>query len=69
MVAPAGTPRPIIDKLAGALNEALKNEEVVTPLRGAGLDVKGGTPDEFPAYIASETKKWHEVVTQAGLRK
>jgi tripartite-type tricarboxylate transporter receptor subunit TctC len=69
MVAPTGTPRPIIDKLAGALNEALKSEDVVKPLRGAGLDVKGGTADEFFATIASETKKWDEVVTSAGLRK
>jgi tripartite-type tricarboxylate transporter receptor subunit TctC len=69
LVAPAGTPRPIVDKLAGALNEALKNEDVVKPLRTAGLDIKGGTPDEFAAYIASETKKWDGVVTAAGLRK
>src|ERR1700688_388811 len=69
LVAPAGTPRPIIDMLAGALNEALKNEGVVKPLRAAGLDVKGGTPDDFAAYIASETKKWDGVVTAAGLRK
>lgn len=68
-VAPAGTPRPIIDKLAGAFNEALKNDEVVKPLRAAGLDIKGGTPDEFAAYITSETKKWDGVVTAAGLRK
>jgi tripartite-type tricarboxylate transporter receptor subunit TctC len=69
IAAPAGTPRPIIDKLAGAFNEALKNDEVVKPLRAAGLDIKGGTPDEFAAYITSETKKWDGVVTAAGLRK
>jgi tripartite-type tricarboxylate transporter receptor subunit TctC len=69
MVAPAGTPRPVIDKLASALNEALKSEDVVKPLRGDGLDVKGGTPDEFAATIASETKKWDTVVPSAGLRK
>jgi tripartite-type tricarboxylate transporter receptor subunit TctC len=69
MVAPAGTPRPIIDKLASAINEALKSDEVAKPLRGAGLDIKGGTPDEFSAYIASETKKWDGVISAAGLRK
>lgn len=69
MVAPAGTPRPIIDKLAGAINEALKSDEVAKPLRSAGLDIKGGTPDEFSAYIASETKKWDGVISAAGLRK
>ncbi|HEY5215422.1 MAG TPA: tripartite tricarboxylate transporter substrate binding protein [Pseudolabrys sp.] len=68
VVAPAGTPRPIVDKLAGAINEALKNEEVTKPLIAAGLDIKGGTPDEFAAYIASETEKYNNVVTAGGLR-
>ena len=68
VVAPAGTPRPIVDKLAGAINEALKNEEVTKPLIAAGLDIKGGTPDEFAAYIASETEKYNSVVTAGGLR-
>jgi tripartite-type tricarboxylate transporter receptor subunit TctC len=69
VVAPAGTPKPIIDKLSGAINEALKNPDVVKPLRTAGLDIKGGTPEEFAAYIAKETKKYTDVVAAAGLRK
>lgn len=69
VVAPAGTPRPIIDKLSAALIEALKNDEVTKPLRAAGLDVKGGTPDEFAAYIASETEKYTAIVNSGGLLK
>lgn len=68
VVAPAGTPRPIVDRLAGAINEALKNDEVAKPLIAAGLDIKGGTPDEFAAYIASETEKYSTVVSSGGLR-
>jgi tripartite-type tricarboxylate transporter receptor subunit TctC len=68
-VAPAGTPQPVVDKLAAAINEALKNEEVAKPLRAAGLDIKGGTPAAFAAIIASETKQWDQVITSAGLRK
>ena len=68
-VAPAGTPKPVIEKLSAAINEALKNEDVAKPLRAAGLDVKGGTPDQFAAIIASETKQWDRVVDAAGLRK
>jgi tripartite-type tricarboxylate transporter receptor subunit TctC len=68
-VAPAGTPQPVVDKLAAAINEALKNEEVAKPLRAAGLDIKGGTPAAFAAIIASETKTWDQVITSAGLRK
>lgn len=69
VVAPAGTPRPIIDKLAGAINKALKDPNVVKPLIAVGLDVKGGTPDQFGAYIASETEKYTKVVAEGKLRK
>jgi tripartite-type tricarboxylate transporter receptor subunit TctC len=69
LVAPAGTPPDIIEKLSRAINEALGNDEVIAPLHAAGLDIKGGTPQEFGAYIAAETKKWNDVVTAAGLRK
>jgi tripartite-type tricarboxylate transporter receptor subunit TctC len=68
-VAPVGTPQPVVDKLSGAINEALKNEDVAKPLRAAGLDIKGGTPSEFARIIASETKVWDRVITDAGLRK
>ncbi len=68
-VAPAGTPQPVIDKLSAAINEALKNEEVAKPLRAAGLDIIGGTPDAFAKVIASETKQWDRVIGDAGLRK
>lgn len=69
LVAPTGTPRDIIDRLASAINEALKNDEVVKQLHNAGLDIKGGTPEQFGAYIAAETTKWSAVVKAAGLGK
>ena len=69
VVGPTGMPPEIIEKLAGAINAALKDDEVTKPLHAAGLDIKGGTPAEFGAYIAGETKKWNDVVAAAGLRK
>jgi tripartite-type tricarboxylate transporter receptor subunit TctC len=69
VVGPTGIPPEIIEKLAGAINAALKDDDVTKPLHAAGLDIKGGTPVEFGAYIASETKKWNDVVAAAGLRK
>jgi tripartite-type tricarboxylate transporter receptor subunit TctC len=69
LVAPFGTPPDIIEKLSRAIGEALKNGEVIKLLHAAGLDIKGGTPAQFGAFIATETKKWNEVVTAAGLRK
>jgi tripartite-type tricarboxylate transporter receptor subunit TctC len=68
IVGPAGMPREIVEKLSLAINEALGNAEVTTPLHAAGLDIKGGTPEAFGDFIAGETKKWNDVVTAAGLR-
>jgi tripartite-type tricarboxylate transporter receptor subunit TctC len=69
LVAPAGTPSDIIEKLSRAADEALVNDEVTVPLHAAGLDIKGGTPQAFGSFIAAETKKWNDVVVAAGLRK
>ncbi len=68
-VASAGTPRDIVDQLSRAINEALSNDAVVQQLHNAGLDIKGGTPEQFAAYIASETKKWDTVAKAAKLKK
>jgi tripartite-type tricarboxylate transporter receptor subunit TctC len=69
LVAPNGTPPEIIEKLSRAIDEALGNDEVVKLLHIAGLDIKGGTPAAFGAFIAGETKKWNDVAIAAGLRK
>src|ERR1700712_424409 len=69
VMAPAGTPAEIVGKLSAAINEALGDSDVTKPLHTAGLDVKGGTPEQFGAFIAGETKKWSDVVTAAGFRK
>ena len=47
MLAPAGTPREIVDKLSKAVNEALKSEDVVKQMRLSGMEPLGGTPEEF----------------------
>jgi tripartite-type tricarboxylate transporter receptor subunit TctC len=69
LVAPAGTPQPIIDKLARAANEALRSEEVIKPLRAQTIATHGGTPEEFRRHIESESRRWTAVVKAAGLRK
>jgi tripartite-type tricarboxylate transporter receptor subunit TctC len=69
LLAPAGTPREVIDKLAHALNDALKSKDVVTGLSRLGIDALGGTPEEFSRFIASETRKWTAVAEAAGLKK
>src|ERR1700759_696917 len=54
LLAPAGTPKPIIDKLAQATNAALKSNDVVEPLRKIGVDTVGGSPEDFRSYIEAE---------------
>ena len=69
VMGPAGKPPEIVEKLSTAINEALRDGDVTKPLQTAGLDIKGGTPEQFRMFIAAETKKWNDVVTAAGLRK
>ncbi len=69
LLAPAGTPRDIIDKLAGAANEALKADEVAKALAPQGIDLTGGTPAAFARYIDREMKRWDVVAQAAGLKK
>jgi tripartite-type tricarboxylate transporter receptor subunit TctC len=69
LLAPAGTPRDAIDKLARALREAVKSSEVVAAWRPQGVDPLDGGPDELARLIASELKRWGDVATAAGLKK
>ena len=69
LLAPAGTPREAIDKLSAAANEALKADEVAKALHPQGIDLLGGTPDDFARYIDSEMKSWDSVARAAGLKK
>ena len=69
LVAPAGTPQPIIDKLSRAANEALKSDDVVKSLQAQSVAAIGGTPEDFGRYIDAENKRWSSVVTGAGLKK
>jgi tripartite-type tricarboxylate transporter receptor subunit TctC len=69
LLAPAGTPRPVIDTLSRAVNEALQVKEVVAPLRAQGIDPLGGTPEEFGRYLQTEIAKWENVAKAAGVKK
>ena len=60
VLAPAATPQPIIQKLSAALVAALKSREAREPMAKQGVIIVAGTPDQFPAYYASESAKWGE---------
>jgi tripartite-type tricarboxylate transporter receptor subunit TctC len=69
MLAPAGTPREIVDKVSVGINEALKMDDVIQALRKQGFEPLGGTPDHFSRYITSEIAQWGRVAQSAGLKK
>jgi tripartite-type tricarboxylate transporter receptor subunit TctC len=67
MVAPAGTPKPIIEKLAAANARAVRAPEVIEKLQNIGVDPVGGTTDEFAKLIARELPQWRELVRTANI--
>jgi tripartite-type tricarboxylate transporter receptor subunit TctC len=66
LVAPAKTPREIIGTLHRATIQALSDPEVKKQLGNLGVDIIGGTPEEFSAYIKSEIPKWTAIVKASG---
>ncbi len=68
LVAPAGTPAPIIEKLNGAFVKVLRTPAVASYLSGQGADPDPGTAAEFAAYIKAEIAKWAKVVQDSGAR-
>jgi tripartite-type tricarboxylate transporter receptor subunit TctC len=69
LLAPAGTPNEIVAKLNQAGNEALKSPEVDKALAPQGIDLVGGSVDDFQRYLDQEMKRWTSVATAAGLKK
>ncbi len=69
LLAPAGTPRDIIERLAEASNEALKMPDVSASLAVQGFDKAGGSPEDFAAFIRDDLAKWTRVARAAGLAK
>jgi tripartite-type tricarboxylate transporter receptor subunit TctC len=68
LMVPAGTPRPIIDRLNAELRKALANPEVRAKLAAQGAEPLGSTPEEYGAYIRKEIDRWGKVVQQSGVK-
>ncbi len=67
ILVPAKTPRPIIDRLNGVLNDALADPAVKTQLAGLGVEQVGGTPDAFAAYLHAKISEMKRVAKAADL--
>jgi tripartite-type tricarboxylate transporter receptor subunit TctC len=69
LAAPAKTPKEIVNKLSLEINAALKNEALRKKLADLNVDAKGSTPEATQQWLASETKRWGEVIAKAGIAK
>ena len=68
IVAPAATPKPIVDRLNAEVNKALGNETMKQKLQEDGSTPLGGTPEQFASFIRSEHAKWGAAVREAGIK-
>lgn len=68
LLAPAGTPREIIDKVHGELATILARPDMKERLLASGFEPIGDPPDRFAVYLKTEVAKWAKVVRQAGIR-
>lgn len=67
VVAPAGTPRPIIDKLNAVLTTFIKRPDIQDRMNALAITPRTSTPDELVRFIPAEIKKWAQVVKDAGI--
>ena len=68
LMAPAGTPQPVIDKLHGEMARALAPDDVRRRFGDTGLEVVANTPAEFAAVIRAELAQWDKLIKQAGIK-
>ena len=66
--APAGTPKPIVQKLNTSIVGVLKMPDVQERLAGLGMDTVAGTPDELGQFQKAEVVKWSKIVKEANIK-
>jgi tripartite-type tricarboxylate transporter receptor subunit TctC len=69
LAAPAGTPRPIVDKLNKALRDALASDEVKRQLAADGTEITPGSPEDYADFIDKDEKKWSQLVKASGVEQ
>jgi tripartite-type tricarboxylate transporter receptor subunit TctC len=68
LLAPAGTPRAVVDRIHAEVTRILRIPEVRDGLTAQGADVVGNTPEQFAAWIRAEVKRWADVVRVSGAK-
>jgi tripartite-type tricarboxylate transporter receptor subunit TctC len=69
VLVPAGTPRPMVDRLYAAIVKVLADPEVQARMRkGGAIAVSSKSPEDFKAFMDAETAKWTKVIEESGVR-
>ena len=68
VLAPAGTPPPIVDKLNGAINDGLSSAETRESLAKFNVEPNIASPAQFGAFLATEARKWDDVIKATNIK-
>jgi tripartite-type tricarboxylate transporter receptor subunit TctC len=68
LMAPAGTPRAIVDWLNAEARKIFAAQDVRERFLAQGMTLPLGTPEEFTAYVAAESKRWGDIIRKAGIK-
>jgi len=68
VMAPAGTPAPIVQELSGEIDKLLRKPAVLERMKTLGADPVGGTPEQLADHLAAEVKKWRDVARASGAK-
>ena len=68
MLAPAGTPRAVLEKLNAAINDGLRSADMQVTLKKLGAEARGGTSQEFAAFLASEVQRWATIIAATRIK-
>jgi tripartite-type tricarboxylate transporter receptor subunit TctC len=68
MLAPAGTPKAIVDQLNAALKKALAQPEIIKRMKDLGASPIGDTPEEFRAFLVKDSERWARVIKASGIK-
>jgi len=67
-VAPAGTPRAIVDKIQGAVVRMYADPTIADKLEKSGISSASSTPEEFAAFVRKELERWGRVFSDSGIQ-
>jgi tripartite-type tricarboxylate transporter receptor subunit TctC len=68
VLAPAATPKPLVDKLSFDVNRVLADSDVRARMQGLGADPGGNSPEEFRRFIRDDQAKWSKLMKEAGIK-